>query len=78
LIHSSILRHETDELDEALLAVLTDRKPRTFHQLLKAIDFSHNILRLHLDQPGRSTTREEGEDPGNGARQASLHVFPRL
>jgi DNA-binding transcriptional ArsR family regulator len=39
-----------DEFDEVLLAVLIDGKPRTFHQLLKAVDFSHNTLRLHLDQ----------------------------
>ncbi|MCJ7634537.1 hypothetical protein MUP77_19360 [Candidatus Bathyarchaeota archaeon] len=39
-----------DELDEAILTVLIDGKPRSFHQLLEAVDLSHNTLRLHLDQ----------------------------
>jgi len=39
-----------DELDEAILTALIDRKTRSFHQLLKAVGLSHNTLRLHLNK----------------------------
>ena len=38
-----------DDLDEIILAVLRDGKPRSFNQLLKEINLFHNTLRLHLD-----------------------------
>jgi DNA-binding HxlR family transcriptional regulator len=38
-----------DELDEVILAVLIDGKPRSFQQLLEKVDLSHNTLRLHLN-----------------------------
>jgi len=39
-----------DFFDERILTVLGDGKPRTFHQLLGEVGFSHNTLRLHLER----------------------------
>lgn len=39
-----------DFFDRRILAVLRNRKARDFQQILSEVDFSHNILRHHLDQ----------------------------
>ena len=38
-----------DPFDERILRVLREGRSRDFHQLLEEMDFSHNILRLHLN-----------------------------
>jgi predicted ArsR family transcriptional regulator len=38
-----------DRIDEDILGALMDGKPKDFDQLLRAVDISHNTLRLHLD-----------------------------
>ena len=38
-----------DPFDELILKALRDRRPRDFHQLLEEVGFSHNTLRLHLN-----------------------------
>jgi len=38
-----------DPYDNHILKVLRDGKPRDFHRLLQEVDFSHNTLRLHLN-----------------------------
>jgi len=38
-----------DPFDERILSVLRDGRPRDFHHLLGAVSFSHNTLRLHLN-----------------------------
>ena len=35
---------------EELLTILKDETPRTFQQILSDAGFSHNTLRLHLDE----------------------------
>jgi hypothetical protein len=38
-----------DPFDERILRALSGGKPRDFHQILMEVDFSHNTLRLHLN-----------------------------
>ena len=38
-----------DLYEELILKVLKDGKPKEFHQLMDEADFSHNTLRLHLN-----------------------------
>ena len=41
---------DMDFFDRRILAVLRNREARDFQQILSEVDFSHNILRHHLDQ----------------------------
>ena len=41
---------DMDFFDRRILGALKDGKPRTFHQILSKVGFSHNTLRLHLSQ----------------------------
>jgi hypothetical protein len=47
-----------DLFDERILAVLKDRKPRAFTQLLKEVGSSHNTLRPILSE-NKECTREK-------------------
>lgn len=44
-----LFRRGMDPFDEEILTVLRDGRPRDFLQLLGEIGFSHNTLRLHLN-----------------------------
>jgi predicted ArsR family transcriptional regulator len=38
-----------DPYEKEIMNALKDGKPRSFHQILDEIGFSHNTLRLHLN-----------------------------
>ena len=57
-----------DEIDDEIMASLTDGKPHTFHQILEKVSFTHNTLRLHLDVlvDRRLVAREKAARTGRG------------
>ena len=79
-----------DPFDTAILNLLRDGKPREFQQILAAVKFSHNTLRLHLDSladqniisrgkrpvKGRGRPRFTYSVPAGAARVSSMHPNP--
>jgi predicted ArsR family transcriptional regulator len=66
-----------DFFDERILNVLKDGKPRVFNQILNAVGFSHNTLRLHLDFLVDQGFIVKEKKPSKGlGRPAFTHSIP--
>lgn len=69
-----------DFFDRRILEVLGDGRSRDFHQLLEAVDFSHNTLRLHLrrlvDQG--LVVKEKTRPKGQGRPRFTYSMPPKL
>jgi predicted ArsR family transcriptional regulator len=55
-----------DLFDRQILAVLKDGKSKAFQQILQAVGFSHNTLRLHLARLERQGMIVEAKPLKNG------------
>jgi predicted ArsR family transcriptional regulator len=55
-----------DSFDRQILALLKDGKPWEFRQILQAVGFSHNTLRLHLASLKRQGMIVEAKTPKKG------------
>jgi len=66
--------------DKRIMSVLRDGKPRDFHQLLREVDFSHNILRLHLKRLVNQGLILEKKTPskGRGRPKLTYSLPPKL
>jgi predicted ArsR family transcriptional regulator len=67
-----------DEFDEAILNTLIDGKARSFNQLLEKVEFTHNTLRLHLDELVNQTlvAREKATKEGRGRPSYDYSLSP--
>ena len=65
-----------DLFDRQILAVPKDGKSKTFQQILQAVGFSLNTLRLHMTSLERQGMIVEAKNPKNGPRKAGFHVLP--
>ncbi|RLI13962.1 MAG: hypothetical protein DRO43_05195 [Candidatus Hecatellales archaeon] len=73
-----------DLFDRRILEVLSDGRPRDFHQLLEEAAFSHNTLRIHLGRlvDHGLVIREKASSKGRGRPKftysPALKPHPRL
>jgi len=57
-----------DEINEEVMVSLADGKPHIFTQILEKFSFTHNTLRLHLDElvDQRLVAKEKAARTGRG------------
>ena len=55
-----------DPIDEKIISLLRDGKPKRFEELLSKIGHSHNTLRLHLDSLAERGMISKDKRPSEG------------
>jgi hypothetical protein len=67
-----------DLFDERILTALQDGKPKVFAQLLDGTGFSHNTLRLHLENLANQGLLVKEKKPATGlGRPKFAYVIPQ-
>jgi len=69
-----------DPFDERILATLRDGTPKVFTQLLDETGFSHNTLRLHLENLAKQglVVKEKRPTTGLGRPKLAYLIPPRV
>ena len=69
-----------DPFDERILTALQDGKPKVFTQLLNETGFSHNTLRLHLENLANQglVVKEKRPTTGMGRPKFAYLIPPRV
>jgi len=68
-----------DPLDDQILRAMRDGRPRDFHQILELAGFSHNTLRLHLNNLVERGLITRDKMPVNGrGRPRFVYSTPRV
>jgi len=67
-----------DSFDRRIIETLMDQKPKTFHEILARVDFTHNTLRQRLDQLIDRDLVERRKQPQKGpGRPVYLYSIPK-
>jgi len=61
-----------DPIDEKIMNLLRDDKPKEFEQLLSKLGHSHNTLRIHLDSLAERGTIVKDKRPADGRGRPRL------
>jgi predicted ArsR family transcriptional regulator len=61
-----------DLIDEKIISLLRDEKPKRFEELLSKGSYSHNTLRLHLDKLAEEGVISKDKLPSKGRGRPSF------